>query len=276
MKKLMLLLILFVIVSTTYGQSLELLWKTDSLLRTPESVLFAKDVLYVSCIGGGVPSEKDGDGYIAKVSTTGTIIKNQWITGLNAPKGLGLYKNLLYVADVTNLVIIDVTLEKIISTLPIEGAEGLNDVTIDKLGTVYISDSATGKIWAVKNNQASLYFESNEFNGINGLLALPDGLRVADFANGNFFNVTPKKELKKVAVIADGADGIVETQKNEFIVTCWPGEIYLVKADGSVKQLLNTRGAQINAADAGYDSQTKTLYVPTFIKNGVTAYRYNP
>lgn len=276
MKKIVSLLLLLVIGSTTYGQSLEFLWKTDTLLRVPESVLFNKDVLYVSCIGDGAPGDKDGNGYIAKVSTTGQILKNHWIIGLDAPKGLGLYKNLLYVADLTNVVVIDIVQEKIIATLPVEGAEFLNDVTVDKSGTAYISDSATGKIYAVKNNQVSLYFESQEFNRINGLLALSDGLRVVDFANGNFFNITAKKDLVKVAVTAEGADGIIETQKNEFIITCWPGEIHLLKADKSVKQLLNTREQQINAADAGYDSKTRTLYVPTFFKNGVTAYRFNP
>ena len=108
-------------------------WETDTLLKTPESVLFdAKSkILYVSNIDG-TPAGKDGKGSIGKVGLDGRIIATDWVTGLHAPKGMGLYKNKLYVADLDEVVVIDVVKAKIIQHIPVEGAVFLNDITIDK------------------------------------------------------------------------------------------------------------------------------------------------
>src|ERR1700712_3942908 len=118
--------------------SLTKIWQTDTLLKVPESVLFdgVDGILYVSNIDGQ-PWEKDGKGSIGKVGLDGKIIKVDWVTGLNAPKGLGMFKNNLYVADVDNVVIIDIAKGVISKRIPIEGAQGLNDISVDKNGKVY-------------------------------------------------------------------------------------------------------------------------------------------
>jgi len=257
------------------AQSLTALWKTDTLLRVPESVLAdAKNkLLYVSCIDGK-SGEKDGKGYIAKVSTDGKIITNEWVSGLDAPKGMALHKNNLYVADITRVVTIDIQASKIISSVEIDGAQFLNDVTVDDNGNVYISDSATGKIHKLANGKTEVFFESKDFKRINGLLALKDGLRVADAGNGVFYNLTWDKTLGKITDIAQGADGIVLTGNSEFIVSCWGGEIYFV-AGGNVTKLLDTKEQKVNSADVDYDSKSKTLYVPTFFANSIAAYTFN-
>src|SRR5262245_62784665 len=62
----------------------------SSALKMPESVLYdgGNKVLYVSNIEGTDPWGKDGQGSIGKVGVDGKIIKVDWVTGLNAPKGL--------------------------------------------------------------------------------------------------------------------------------------------------------------------------------------------
>ncbi|HEY3405750.1 MAG TPA: ATP/GTP-binding protein [Ohtaekwangia sp.] len=276
MKKLIFILFFACNSMLASAQSLTMLWKTDTLLRVPESVLLdsKNNVLYVSCIDGK-SGEKDGKGYIAKVSPDGKIITNEWVSGLDAPKGLGLYKNNLYVADLTRVVTIDITTGKITSSVEVEGAQFLNDVTVDSKGNVYISDSNTGKITRLANGKAELFFESKDFTRINGLLALKDGLRVADFGSGAFYNLSWDKKLGKVTDVAAGSDGIVMTGKNEFIISCWAGEVYFVAADGKVTKLLDTKDQKVNSADVDYNSKSKTLYVPTFFANSVVAYTFN-
>jgi hypothetical protein len=39
--------------------------------------------------------------------------------------------------------------------------------------------------------------------------------------------------------------------------------------------LIDTKEEKINAADIEYDAKTKTLYVPTFFANGVSAYTFS-
>src|SRR5215470_2720317 len=80
------------------------LWETDTVLKVPESVLYDGEnkVLYVSNIDGKEPWGKDGKGSIAKIGLDGKIVAVDWVTGLDAPKGLGIYKGKLYAADIDN------------------------------------------------------------------------------------------------------------------------------------------------------------------------------
>ena len=80
------------------------LWKTEGF-SNPESVVYDKttDALYVSNVNGSA-MEKDGNGFISKVALDGKILKLDWATGLNAPKGLAIYDGKLYTADIDTLV----------------------------------------------------------------------------------------------------------------------------------------------------------------------------
>src|SRR5688572_9664565 len=88
---------------------LEKLWQTDSTIAVPESVLpDDKDkVLFVSLIDGG-GWEADGKGGVGKLSPDGKTYNGTWITGLQAPKGMGRLGNKLYVADITEVVVVDI------------------------------------------------------------------------------------------------------------------------------------------------------------------------
>ena len=89
-------------------------WQTGAIFDQPESVVYdaKRDVLFVSNVNGD-PNGADGDGYISQVSLTGDVIKQHWLDGLNAPKGLALVSDTLYVADINELIVIDVASKKI-------------------------------------------------------------------------------------------------------------------------------------------------------------------
>lgn len=91
----------------------------------------------------------------------------EWVTGLDAPKGMGIYKGLLYVTDIDQLRIIDIEKAELIQSLPVEGAGFLNDIAIDVEGTVYFSDSDTGWLWTYKDGFLSPWIE-NAFQRPNG------------------------------------------------------------------------------------------------------------
>lgn len=258
------------------AQTLKLKWTSPNTLRVPESVLFddKANVLYVSNIDGK-SNEKDGKGFISKISPEGKIITLEWVTGLNAPKGMGLYKNNLYVADLTRVVVIDVPTGKITNSMEIEGAKFLNDITVDNEGNVYVSDSATGRIHKLSDMGAEVYFESHEFKRINGLLARKDGLYIADAGNGIHYKLDKNKKLTKYAETAEGADGVVAVGKDEYIVSSWGGEVYYVDKNRQSHLMLDTKKEKLNSADIAYDPKTKTLFVPTFYGNTVMAYEFN-
>lgn len=251
--------------------SLVKIWQTDTLLKTPESALFdaGDKILYVSNIDGQ-PWEKDGKGSIAKVGLDGKIINAAWVSGLNAPKGLGRYKNNLYAADIDNLVVIDIAKAVVVKRIPFEGAQGFNDVSVDKKGRVYVTDSKAGKIYFLEGDKLVLFVE--DYKGLNGVLAV--GADVYAVAAGSLYKIDAGKKAVKIAGGMEPAvDGVEEAAKNEFLVSVWNGVIYYVTADGKVQQLLDTREQKSNTADIGYDPLTRTVYVPTFFKNSVVAYR---
>lgn len=111
--------------------------ETRNDLRNPESVAYApkQDVLFVSNING-IPTQKDQNGFISKVSSSnGSIIELNWVTGLNAPKGVAISNNngTLYVSDITDLVEINIDNGKIIKRFNAPGSAFLNDVVSDNL-----------------------------------------------------------------------------------------------------------------------------------------------
>ncbi len=249
----------------------EKIWSTEETLKTPESVLYYSQgkFLFVSNIDGK-PDEKDGKGSIGKVSLTGQVLNVDWVTGLNAPKGMGLYGKKLYVADLTEVVVIDIDKAEIIKRIPVDSSIFLNDITIDKNGVVYVSDTRNFKIHRIEHDSVSTFL--TDLKGPNGLLAIEDKLYFLD--RGTLYKTDASKNL---VVISDGmdksTDGIEMIKKGTFLVSAWAGVLYYVTPDGDKKILFDKRPFKVNCADIGYDAKKKIIYVPTFYGNKVVAYK---
>jgi hypothetical protein len=258
-------------ISSQAQHTLSPIWSSEATLPIPESVLYSKQdkLLYVALIDGK-PAEKDGKGGIAKVGLDGKVIAGDWVTGLNAPKGMGVFGSKLFVADVTEVVEIDIKSGKIVKKHSVEGSQFLNDVTVDSKGNIYISDSSTKKVHLIKDGKVSTYYEG--LAGPNGLLAVGTDLLIAD--SGSLKKLT---SAKQISVIAEGmdksTDGIEEVKSGEYLVSSWVGIVYYVKADGTTEKLLDTSADKTNSADIGYDPAKKIVYIPTFMKNNVVAYQ---
>lgn len=269
--KILIALLLAIVAFTNLSaqHALEKLWTSDSTFSHPESALVdpGAKVLYVSNIG---PFDTQGTGFISKLDLDGRILKKEWVTGLTATKGLGLYKNELYAAENSSVAVIDIRSGKILKRVFIDGAQMLNDVTVDHAGIVYVSDSKTAKVHRIEKGKPSVYLEN--MNGVNGLLSVGSNLYV--LASGKVYKVDSNKKQDLVADgLEGGLDGIEMVVPNEFLVTGWGGTIYYVKSDGSKQILLDTRAEKINAADLGYDAKTQTLYIPQMMSNSLCAYK---
>ena len=119
------------------------LWSLDGFMN-PESVYADGGSYYVSNVNGG-PLDKDGNGFISKVSGDGKMTTLKWIEGMNAPKGMVMNGGKLYVSDIDDLIEIDAAAGKITATYPAEGAVFLNDTAVDEAGNVYVSDIASAR-----------------------------------------------------------------------------------------------------------------------------------
>jgi hypothetical protein len=267
--KLSFLSFLFLYAFTVKAQhQIEKIWESDTTLTTPESVLPAGNILYVSLINGA-PWEADGKGGVAKVDRNGKVIDASWVTGLNAPKGMGLIGNKLYVADITEVVVIDTKTGQIEQKIAIEGAQNLNDITVDQKGVVYVSDSKLGNVHQIINNKPTLYLSG--LNRVNGLRIVGNDLYM--LTAKDVYKAGKDKKLKTVGIQELGGDGIEPVGNGDFITSTWNGVLYYLHKDGKLDILMDTREQKRNVADIGYDAKQRIIYVPTFFANTVVAYQ---
>ena len=248
-------------------------WETAATLKTPESVYFdaGRKVLYVSNIDGE-PWTADGKGSIGKVGLDGKVIAAEWVSGLDCPKGMALSNDgkWLYVGECGGLVVIDVDAGKIKNKIAV--ADGLlNDVVNDK-GTIYASDSKGKKVYVFKDGKPSVLLDEKVLKGPNGLAVHKGALYVLD--NDSLNRVEADKSLKVLATgMPGGADGLENVKGDDFLVSVWSGAVWYVKADGSKELLFDGKAADTKTADIGWDPATRTVYVPTFFKNTVVAFK---
>lgn len=251
---------------------LELLWHTKDL-RIPESVLFNKtssgQSLFVSEIDGQ-GNAADGQGGIALLNVDGSIRQHDWLRGLHAPKGLASFQGKLYVADLTELVVIDIKTATVLEKISAPDSVFLNDVAIDPKGTVYVSDTRKNRLYRLQQNKLNPWLENVE--AANGLTFVGEQLFIG--AGDKLFKADDQGKLTIVAQgFAERADGVEHVGNGDFIVSCWAGLIYYVHADGKLDLLLDNRPHKLNTADIGWDSTKQILYVPTFLGNSVQAYQ---
>src|SRR5262245_10819200 len=142
------------------GPSLTPLWNITTDFASPESAYYhaGSNAVYVSSINGQI-LDKDGNGYISKLSPDGKVVSAKWVTGLNAPKGIRSVGNTLWVADIDEVVSIDIKKGQIKAHVKVAGAQFLNDLAAAPDGTIYTSDSNALKIFEVRNGTSSVFAE---------------------------------------------------------------------------------------------------------------------
>ena len=253
-------------------------------LEQPESVVQdpATGALYVSNIVGAV-MQKDGNGYIAKLKPDGTISTKTWVKGLNGPTGMALHDRTLYVADVDDLIEINVASGEIVKRYPAKGAIFLNDVAVGEDGTVYVSDTPMNTIWRLKDGTFEPWCANDVLNGPNGLLVQDGKLIVASF--GKLPGEGQRQELggllavdiEKQAVSTVGnnnklgnLDGLQTLAPGSYLVTDWAaGALYRIDAKGKFDRFLKLGKG---SADFVYFPDRKLVLIPVMLSNSLVAY----
>ena len=253
---------------------IEIIWESDTLLRTPESVLIDRErnILYVSNVNLN-PWEKDGNGFISKLDMEGNITNLKWIEGLHGPKGMGISGNSLFIADIDALVEASIETGEIVGKIQLDGKPDLNDITVSDDGTVFVSGSASNIIYRLNNGVLEEYFKGGE-ERFNGLYWEKDRMLLITSGSSQFKEINHNsKEVKIIAENMGHGDAIAPVGDGGYLCTSWAGKIFYVSATGETTVLLDSESLAENAADLDYSIQNKILYVPTFFKNQVKAYK---
>lgn len=261
----------------------EPVWKVEGF-DGPESALYdsKRNVVYVSNVNGS-PTEKNGQGYIAKVSAEGSLVEKTWVGGLNAPKGMALVGGTLYVSDIDRLVAIDVDAGKVSATYPVAEAKFLNDVAAAPDGRVFVSDMFTDTIHTLAGDKLKTFVQDAELTAPNGLLVEGDKLVVASWGKiKEGFETETLGHLKtvdlsskKISTLGDGTpvgnlDGIEADGSGAYLVTDWmAGGLYRIKPSGNAELLLDLNQG---SADLGLIPEKKLAIVPMMNDGSVVAY----
>jgi hypothetical protein len=275
------------------GPTLTPVWNLTADFAAPESAYYdaSSKAVFVSSINGQI-LEKDGNGYISRLTPDGKMLSAKWVTGLNAPKGLRSAGSTLWVSDIDEVVGIDIGSGKITARVQIDGAQFLNDLATGPGSTIYVSDSTTLKVYEVRNGKASVFVEGADVvEQPNGLLV--DGGRLILGSIGPApqpgqapgrgrgqgppptghlyaFDLKTKARTQLTSEAVGGVDGIEPDGKGGWLVTDVIGQRLLhVAPSGTLRVLARFTAA---GADHGYVAATRTAVVPFLFENRVAAY----
>ena len=282
MRKYVIILAALLVMMDAKGQKLSKAWEVANL-QNPESVVFYKKHYYVSNVAGQ-PTEKNGEGFITQIDENGKIVNQKWAVGFDAPKGLGVYQNTLYVADIDKVMAVSLETGKTIATYKAPGATFLNDVEISKGGTVYISDTFGGNaIYQIKEGKISMWLKDEALDYPNGLKIVKDKVYVASWGvvtnpqtfgtkvPGRLLEVSLKtKQVRQVSPPNGNLDGIVAWKK-QFLVSDWiEGNVKAIDKMGNSKQLIDLPAG---SADINLVKEKQLLLVPEMGEGKLSAYK---
>lgn len=256
---------------------IEPLWSIENTFKLPESAAYdaKRDKIYVSNI---VKYAKDGSGFISRINGDGKDLEIKWISGLNSPTGLTVYQDILYAVDMDELVVIDLTKSKIINRISAPVSEKsplLNDVTVSRKGYVYVSGSASRKLYKLENNKLITFADDNiQLKNANGLLVDGDEL----IHGGQFWNRFSLKNAQLIKTSSKPApsatlfdfDGITHDGDGGYFVTVIDDpRLWHIGKDGRTRPLSEEK---VQGIDIYFDIKSSRLFVPR-VGGGLTIYR---
>src|SRR5438128_1208938 len=258
---------------------------------TPESVLddSAQDIYFVSNINGG-PLTKDNNGFISRLRPDGAIEVLKFIEGgrggvtLNAPKGLAVLGDTLWVADIDRLRAFNSRTGAAIDSVRLDslGAVFLNDIAIAPNGAIYVTDTGIrfddvgnvlhpgpDRVFRVgPDRKVTVAVRGDTLGRPNGIALDPVGKRFVIVEFGGRSVLAWKPEDKAPSVIAKGPGGFdgVVVVGGKILVSSWSDSTVSSYETGQEVKLIT--GVQ-SPADIGYDSKRNRVLIPVLSANRV-------
>jgi len=256
-------------------------------LETPESVLYDPDadVYLVSNIVGS-PLEKDGKGFISRLSPEGKVVALKWIDSgkngvtLNAPKGLAIAGGRLYVADIDTVRAFDIKTGAPKGDFSVAGALFLNDVAPAPGGGVYVSDSGleaapsglkptghAGVYRVTADGQVKTVIAGTAMPAFNGVAVYDGRVFTVPFDADTLLEIVDGKLVTRARLPKGGLDGLVRLPDGRWAASSWEGKaIYAGPLTGPFVPVVEN---VTSPADIGLDTKRHRFLIPIFTGNEV-------
>ncbi|MEO0340061.1 MAG: hypothetical protein AAF242_12700, partial [Bacteroidota bacterium] len=201
-------------------------------------------------------------GFISRISRSGELQELKWVPELNRPTGMAINDSLLYVADVNALLVVHTRTGRVINKyMEPSKNSGLNDVTIDAQGKVYVSASFIHAILHIEDGQLKLLAQDEErlkwANGLttntNQLLVAGLNLSTINLASGEISPVQINSTLSDFDGIAPDGNG------GYFLTTVENSGLFYLNREKNIDTLLTE---DIYFGDLAFTPQTQQLFIP--------------
>ena len=263
--------------------------------QVPEAVRYDADldVYFVSNVNGN-PSQRDNNGYIARVHPDSlnnpTVIARGGERGLylNAPKGLAIQGDTLFVADIYMLRKFNKRTGEYIGAVNLRdyGATFLNDIAVGPDG-VYITDTGIAfdeqgnmshpgenRVYKVNGERVTTALRGDSLMNPNGITWDAKNARfiLAPFGGPNLQAWNPGTAQTTTLVAGPGGyDGVEVLGNGNILVSSWTDStVHVVHGGSHMMPLVRNVPAP---ADIGVDTKRNVLAIPRFNDGKVEYYR---
>jgi sugar lactone lactonase YvrE len=264
-------------------------------MNVPESARYDAelDVFYVANINGN-PSQKDNNGFIARVRADSTSVVTRLVEGgkagatLNAPKGMALKGDTLFVADIDVLRMFNRRTGASLGSVDLRGQKAtfLNDVAVGPDG-VYITDTGivfdakggmtqpgVSRIFKVAGKTVTVVASGDSLAKPNGIAWDATGKRwlLAPFGGPNIQTLSAGQKNPSTLVTGPGGyDGIEILANGNVLVSSWTDStVHILHGGSHIMPLIRNVSAP---ADIGVDTKRNVVAVPRFNDGKVEYYR---
>jgi hypothetical protein len=266
-------------------------WGKSVGFKSPECVLHdEKNDIYLVSNVDGKTYEADGKGFISKLAPMGQGVQLKWIEGgkngvvLNAPKGMALAGDTLWVADIDTVRMFDRSTGAKTGDVKIPGATFLNDVAAAPDGRILVTDTGfkagkdgvvpggTDAVYAIeKDKKVTTIAKGKDLGGPNGIVGFgAQQMYVVTAGSNELYSLDAKGKRDNVQTLPKGhLDGIV-LAGNEYFVSSWEANaIYRGKPGrGFVLAIEDVK----SPADITFDRKRNRIIVPLMGEDEVRAY----
>ncbi len=262
---------------------------TTDGFSTPESVLWdaGQGVWFVSNINGS-PVAKDGNGFISRLMADGMIDSLHFIQGgrggvtLNAPKGLAIIGDTLWVTDIDAVRGFDRKTGAPVASIDVgKQAHFLNDIAVGPDATLYFTDTGVilnakgafdhpgpDRIYALKDRRVTVAAEGDWLGRPNGLTWDPAANRflVVPFGATTVVGWAPGAAKGDSLGTGAGMEDGVEILDGVPLITSWADSTVFALSGGMPHALIHGVNSP---ADIGLDASKRLLAIPLFLENRV-------